>query len=93
MRVTGKVFAVTGAGSGIGRCVALELLARGGEVAAADLNADGLAGLAAEAAAGDRLSTHVLNVGDEDACRAFPAAVAAGPFCRCSRSAPTAGSS
>lgn len=75
MQVTGNVFAVTGAGSGIGRCVALELLTRGGSVAAADLNADGLATLVAGAGAGDRLSTHVLNVADEDACAAFPAAV------------------
>lgn len=74
-RGAGKVFAVTGASSGIGRCVALELLDRGARVAAADRNAEGLAELTAEAAAGERLSTHPLDVTDVDAIRHFPSAV------------------
>lgn len=38
MKASGKVFVVTGAGNGIGREVALELLARGARVAGLDIN-------------------------------------------------------
>jgi NAD(P)-dependent dehydrogenase (short-subunit alcohol dehydrogenase family) len=43
MNLTGKVFVVTGAGNGIGREVALNLLNRGAKVAGLDINADWLA--------------------------------------------------
>ncbi len=75
MQIEGSVFVVTGAGNGIGRCVALELLARGGRVAAADLDETALARLAREAAAGERLSTHRLNVADGEEVAALPATV------------------
>ena len=42
MDISGKVFVVTGAGNGIGREVALELIRRGGHVAGIDVNKDGL---------------------------------------------------
>ena len=77
MRVADKVWVVTGAGSGIGRELALQLLARGGRVAAVDRNPDGLRTLASDAAAGDRLSTHVLDITDKAAVDALPAAVEA----------------
>ncbi len=77
MRITGKVIVVTGAASGIGREVALEALRRGARVAAADLNAETLAETAALADAGERLSTHVLNVADQAAVAALPAEVEA----------------
>ena len=51
MDVHGKVFTVTGAANGIGRCVALELLRRGGRVAAVDLDEAGLGTVAQEVAA------------------------------------------
>jgi NAD(P)-dependent dehydrogenase (short-subunit alcohol dehydrogenase family) len=78
MRVAGKVFVVTGGGNGIGREVVLGLLARGGRVAAVDLSEAGLAeteGLAKSA--GDRLTTHVLNITDRPAVEKLPDAVIA----------------
>lgn len=66
---------VTGGGNGIGRRVVLELVARGGIVAAVDLNEVGLAETASQANVGDRLSTHVLDVSDVEAVAAFPAQI------------------
>ena len=43
MKITGKVFVVTGGGNGMGREVTLGLLKRGAKVAAVDLNEAGLA--------------------------------------------------
>ncbi len=51
MRFDGKILLVTGAGSGIGRAMATGFAARGGRVAAADVNAANLATLAEEIAA------------------------------------------
>ena len=76
MNIAGKVFVVTGAGNGIGREVTLQLLRSGASVAGVDLNADGLAETVALAAAGNRLSTHTVNITDRDAVEALPAAVA-----------------
>ncbi|MDQ7993661.1 MAG: SDR family oxidoreductase [Propionicimonas sp.] len=76
MEVPGKVFVVTGAGSGIGREVALGLLALGARVAAADLSASGLAGTVERAGRdADRLSTHEINVTDAAAVDRLPEAV------------------
>ncbi|MCK0175437.1 MULTISPECIES: SDR family oxidoreductase [Mycobacteriaceae] len=73
MELADKVFVVTGAGNGMGRQVARQLLARGAHVAAADLDQAGLAGSARHA----RLSTHVLDVTDRSAVAAFPEQVLA----------------
>jgi len=71
---------VTGAGSGIGRAVALRLLAEGGRVVAMDIVEEGLeetARLAAEAGSADRLSTAVVDIADEESVNtAVGAAVA-----------------
>ena len=75
MEITGKVFVVTGGGNGIGREVVLALLSKGGKVAAIDLNEAGLAETATLAAAGDRLSTHAVNITDRKAVEKLPAAV------------------
>ncbi|MCF8571665.1 SDR family oxidoreductase [Gordonia sp. HY002] len=74
MQTAGKVFVVTGAGNGIGREVALELVAQGAIVAAVDINEDGLR-QTADVAGTRRISTHVLDISDDDAVAAFPQTV------------------
>jgi NAD(P)-dependent dehydrogenase (short-subunit alcohol dehydrogenase family) len=75
MQIADKVFVVTGGGNGMGREVVLGLLTRGARVAAVDLNEAGLAETAKMAGAGDKLTTHPLNVSDRKAVLALPAAV------------------
>lgn len=77
MQIRDKVFAVTGGGNGIAREVVLQLLAKGARVAALDLSEQGLAETAQLANAGERLSTHVINVTDRAAVEALPAAIRA----------------
>jgi short-subunit dehydrogenase len=78
MRVTEKVFVVTGGGNGIGREVVLGLLARGGRVAALDISADGLAATSSLAPAGTaRLTTHVVDITDRAAVEKLPAEIEA----------------
>jgi len=75
VEIADKVFVVTGAGNGIGREVALALLNKGGRVAALDLREEGLAETAALAAAGDRLTTHAVDISDRTAVGKLPATV------------------
>lgn len=75
MQIADKVFVVTGGGNGMGREVVLELLKRGARVAAVDLSEAGLTETAKLAGAGDKLTTHPLNVADRKAVLALPAAV------------------
>jgi len=75
MQIRDKVFVVTGGGNGIAREVVLQLLAKGARVAALDLSEQGLAETAELAQAGDRLSTHVVNVTDRAAVEALPTLV------------------
>jgi NAD(P)-dependent dehydrogenase (short-subunit alcohol dehydrogenase family) len=77
MKVAGTVWVVTGGGSGMGRELVVQLLRRDARVAAVDLRAEGLAGTAELAAAGDRLSTHVLDITDRAAVAGLPEAVVA----------------
>jgi short-subunit dehydrogenase len=77
MHVQDKVIAVTGAGNGVGRAVTLEALRRGARVAAVDVSATGLEETVRLAAAGDRLSTHVVDITDRAAVAALPGEVAA----------------
>jgi NAD(P)-dependent dehydrogenase (short-subunit alcohol dehydrogenase family) len=70
-----KTAVVTGAGSGLGRAIAIELAGRGYRVRLTDVDADAAARTAAEIG-GDAVST-ALDVRDEMACRALADATAA----------------
>jgi NAD(P)-dependent dehydrogenase (short-subunit alcohol dehydrogenase family) len=72
--VSGKVAVVTGAGSGIGRALAVELARRGARVAISDVNTAGLAATA-ETIGGD-VHQQALDVSDRDAFAAYAATVA-----------------
>jgi NAD(P)-dependent dehydrogenase (short-subunit alcohol dehydrogenase family) len=64
MDAQGKVWVVTGGGDGIGRELVWVLLQRGARVAAVDMRQDALDTTAAIANAGQRLSTHQLDITD-----------------------------
>lgn len=72
MKVAGKVLVVTGAGNGIGREVALELLRRDARVAAIDLRQDGLDETARIAASENRLATLRADITDRSAVSTLP---------------------
>jgi short-subunit dehydrogenase len=76
MKIVGKVLVITGGANGIGRELVLQALARGARVAAVDLRREGLEDVAAAAKAGERLSTHVVDVTDRERVLALPAEVA-----------------
>jgi len=76
MKPAGKIVVVTGAGSGMGREVALELLRRGARVAAIDINDKTLGETVALAPGGaEKIATYVLNITDRSAVEALPQAV------------------
>lgn len=68
----GKVAAITGAGSGIGRALALNLARAGADLALSDINAENLLETARLAeAAGATVTTTTLDVADRDAVVAW----------------------
>ncbi|MBI1351295.1 MAG: SDR family NAD(P)-dependent oxidoreductase [Actinomycetales bacterium] len=77
MRVRDKVWVVTGGASGIGQQMVLQLLDRGGRVAAVDRDPAGLDETTTIARAGERLSTHVVDITDRAATEALVADVMA----------------
>lgn len=72
LRLDGQVFAVTGAAQGIGAAIARELAAAGAQVAAVDIDADGMAPLAAEG-----MSLHPADLGTRAGAGAAMAGVIA----------------
>lgn len=75
MEIQGKVFIVTGGGSGIGREVVFGLLRRGARVAAVDLREAALEETSRLAGAGERLTLHPLDVTDRAGVQAMVARV------------------
>jgi short-subunit dehydrogenase len=74
--VQNRVAAITGAGSGIGRAIALSLARRGCHLALADINMAGLEQTRAEAEKhGVRVTCHLLDVADKAMVQALPAQV------------------
>jgi short-subunit dehydrogenase len=76
--ILGAAVAVTGAASGIGRALAIELAARGADLALADRDEAGLQSAAAEIATSStrtgatrKVSLHRLDIGDSEAVTAF----------------------
>src|SRR2546426_1004076 len=71
---------VTGAASGIGRALALELAARGCDLALADRDEAGLQAVAAEIAKAHsrKVTVHRVDVGEPDEIEAFAQAAVAG---------------
>jgi NAD(P)-dependent dehydrogenase (short-subunit alcohol dehydrogenase family) len=82
LKLNGKTAIVTGAGSGIGRAIAISLARRNCNLALADVNDEALARTATNIGGGEtseniRISRHHLDVSDRVAVAAFPAEVIA----------------
>ena len=75
MKVNGKVVVVTGAGSGMGRQLTIELVGKGAKVAAVDFRAETLE--ETKKLAGGTVETFVLDVTDAAGVAALPALVEA----------------
>lgn len=78
--LSGKLVAITGAASGIGRALALECVARGAELALSDIDVPGVeetAARARQARPGARVDAARLDVGDRAAIYAWAARIGA----------------
>ncbi len=74
--IDGRVAVVTGAGSGLGRAISLELAARGCDIALVDINQEALdesANLVRKS--GQKTSCHVVDVSNKEQMLALPEAV------------------
>lgn len=70
-QLAGRVVAVTGAGSGIGRALGVALARRGAAVALADIDPEGLASTARMCPATRPITSHVVDVADAAAVAGF----------------------
>jgi short-subunit dehydrogenase len=76
MRFESKTVVLTGAGNGMGREIALQLLKKGARVAGVDISEKGLQETAEMAGSlKDKFSIHVVNITDHAAVEALPEAV------------------
>ncbi len=71
MEIKGKTFIVTGAGSGIGKEITIQIIKKGGSVAAVDINSKSLELLKSELKKCDNLTTHVLDMSKLDTFEGF----------------------
>ncbi len=71
MKLNGKTFVITGAGGGVGRELVLQVLDKGGRVAAVDINEDALRQTAKASGDSDRLSLHTVDITNMDAVNAL----------------------
>ncbi len=71
MEVSNKVIVVTGAGSGMGRELTIQLVKRGARVAMADIHEQAMQETA-EAAGKEKVSMHVLDISDRAAVEKLP---------------------
>ena len=72
----GRVAAITGAGSGIGRALALDLARRGAHLALSDIDEDGLAETVAQCeGAGVKVTSRRVDVADREAVEAWAQSV------------------
>jgi len=71
----GKTALISGAASGIGRALAVQLAERGCALALADIRADELAATVALLPRGHHVSTHVFDIASREAVNALPDAV------------------
>src|ERR1700744_1847035 len=69
--IRGSAAAVTGAAGGIGRALALELAARGADLALADRDEAGLASVAAEIGATRKVTVHRVDIGEANEIAQF----------------------
>lgn len=72
MKIQGKVFVVTGAGSGIGRAAVLALVTKGARIAAVDIQQVGLAETVALAGGNGNISQHVVDITDRKRVELLP---------------------
>lgn len=78
MKINNKVFVVTGGGSGVGRELVINLLARGARVAAVDINQEALEEVANHTGGSqNNLSIHAVNVAVRESVEALPEQVTA----------------